>query len=143
MQCNDNHLYSFNIDNFFTNFHFVKIFLIFNVNICDIVRNNAINISRKLKKKIVTTKSQLNLKQWIHRIVNELINCFVWKNLERNHVISFVIIAYILQTNEQTSRKIQFTIDMFFRDDFNKIVVKQFIIAMQYNFHINHVNRAN
>ena len=50
------------IDNFFTNSHFVKVFLIFNVDICDIVRDNAFDILLKLKKIIVATKSQLNLK---------------------------------------------------------------------------------
>ena len=51
------------IDNFFTSFHFVKVFLIFNIDICDTIRNNAFNISTKLKEIIVATKSQLNLKQ--------------------------------------------------------------------------------
>ena len=51
------------IDDFFTNSHFVKILLILNVDICDIVRNNAFDISLKLKEIIVATKSQLNLKQ--------------------------------------------------------------------------------
>ena len=51
------------IDNFFTNFYLVRIFLIFNVDICDIVRDNASDISLKLKKIIAATKSQLNLKQ--------------------------------------------------------------------------------
>ena len=51
------------IDNLFTNFHFVKTLLIFNVDICDIVRDNAFDISLKLKKIIVATRSQLNLKQ--------------------------------------------------------------------------------
>ena len=75
--------------------------------------------------------------------MNEVINCFVWRNFERDHVISFAIIAYISQRDEQTSRKIQFTIDISFQNNFNKIVVKQLTIAMQYNLHMTHVNRAN
>ena len=51
------------IDNLFTNSHLVKTLLIFNVDICDIVRDNAFDISLKLKEIIVATKSQLNLEQ--------------------------------------------------------------------------------
>ena len=51
------------INNLFTNSHLVKILLIFNVDICDIVRDNAFDISLKLKKISVATKLQLNLKQ--------------------------------------------------------------------------------
>ena len=51
------------IDNFFTNSHFVKALLTLNVDICDTIRDNAFDISLKLKKIIVATKSQLNLKQ--------------------------------------------------------------------------------
>ena len=51
------------IDNLFTNFYFVKIFLIFNVDICDIVQNNAFNIFKKLKIIAITKKLQLTLKQ--------------------------------------------------------------------------------
>ena len=82
------------IDNLFTNSHFVKVLLTLNVDICDIVRDNASDISLKLKEITAATKSQLNLEQWIHRIVNEVINCFVWRNFERDHVISSTTIAY-------------------------------------------------
>ena len=43
--------------------HLVRTFLTLNVDICDIVRNNAFDISLKLKEIIVATKSQLNLEQ--------------------------------------------------------------------------------
>ena len=51
------------IDNFFTNFHLVKALLTFNVDICDTIRDNAFDISLKLKEITVATKSQLSLEQ--------------------------------------------------------------------------------
>ena len=50
------------INNLFINFYLVKILLIFNVDICDIIRVNAFDIFKELKIIIVATKSQLKLK---------------------------------------------------------------------------------
>ena len=130
------------IDNLFTDSHLVRIFLIFNVDICDIIRVNALDIFEELKIIIVATKSQLKLKQWIHWIIDN-INCFVWRDVQRNHVVTFDIIAYILEVSELTSRKSRFIIEIFFRNDARKIIVEQFIIAIQYNFYMSHVNRVN
>ena len=51
------------IDNLFTNSHLVRALLILNVDICDIVRDNASDISLELKEIAAATKSQLNLEQ--------------------------------------------------------------------------------
>ena len=51
------------IDNFFTNSHLVKVLLIFNVDICNIIQINASDIFQDLKIIIVAAKSQLNLNQ--------------------------------------------------------------------------------
>ena len=98
---------------------------------------------QKLKIIVVANKSQLTLKQWLHRVVNEMINCFVWRDAQRDHIITFDTIAYISQINEQTFRKTRHIIDIFFRDDTLRITIEQLIIAIQYNFHMSHVNRAN
>ena len=55
--------FTYFIDNFFTDFYLVRIFLIFNVDICDIIRVNAFDIFEKLKVIIAVTKPQLKLKQ--------------------------------------------------------------------------------
>ena len=49
------------IDNFFIDFHLVKAFLIFNIDVCNIIRVNASDIFEKLKVIIVAAKSQLKL----------------------------------------------------------------------------------
>ena len=51
------------IDNLFTNSHLVRVLLILNVDICDTIRDNASDISLKLKEIAVATKSQLSLEQ--------------------------------------------------------------------------------
>ena len=51
------------IDNLFTNSHLVRVLLILNVDICDTIRDNASDISLKLKEIVAATKSQLSLEQ--------------------------------------------------------------------------------
>ena len=101
------------INNFFTNFYLIKAFLTFNVDICNIIQVETFNIFQDLKVITVMTKPQLNLNQWIHWIIDN-VNCFVWRNVQRNHIITFDIIVYISQVNELTSRKNRFTIEIFF-----------------------------
>ena len=117
------------IDNLFIDFHLVRVFLTFNVDICDIIRVNAFDIFEELKVIIAATKSQLKLKQWIHRIIDN-VNCFVWKNAQRNHVVTFNITVYISEANELISRKSRFITEIFFRNDVRRIIVEQFIIAI-------------
>ena len=130
------------IDNLFIDFHLVRAFLILNVDVCDIIQVNASDIFQELKIITAAAKSQLKLKQWIHRVIDN-VNCFVWRNAQRNHVVTFDIIVYTSEINELISKKSRFIIEIFLRNDARRIIVEQFIIAVQYNFHMNHVNRVN
>ena len=51
------------INNLFTDSHFVKAFLTFNIDICNIIQVNAFDIFKELKVITAATKSQLKLKQ--------------------------------------------------------------------------------
>ena len=130
------------IDNFFTDSYFVKILLIFNVDICDIIQVNALDIFEELKIITAATKSQLKLKQWIHQIIDN-VNCFVWKDVQKDHVVTFDITAYTSEASELTLRKSRFTIEIPLRNGARRIIIEQFIIAVQYNLYMNHVNRVN
>ncbi|KAG7004901.1 hypothetical protein G7Y79_00022g051220 [Physcia stellaris] len=131
------------IDNLFTNSHLVRALLTLNVGICGTVRGNAMGIPQELKEIAAAKKSQLDLGQWIYRVVDGLVNCFVWRDPERDHVVSFATTAYTPQADEQASRKTRFTVGMLLRDGFSRVVVRQPTIAVQYNLHMGHVDRAN
>ena len=131
------------LNNLFTNSHLVRALLTLNIDVCDIVRDNASDISQELKIIVAAKKSQLTLKQWLHRVVNEMINCFVWRDAQRDHVITFDTTAYTSQISEQTFRKTRHITDISLRDDTLRVTIEQFIIAVQYNLHMSHVNRAN
>ena len=117
------------INNLFTDFHLVRIFLIFNVDICDIIQVNAFNIFEKLKIIIAAATLQLKLKQWIHWIIDN-VNYFVWRDVRRDHIVIFDIIIYTFEVNELISRKSRFITEFFFQNDAFRIIVKQFTIAV-------------
>ena len=130
-------------DNLFTDPHLARALLTLNVGICGTVRGNAPGIPLELKEIAAATKSQLGLGQWIHRVVDGVVNCFVWRDPERDHVVSFATTAYTPQADEQASRRTRFTVGAPLRDGFSRIVVRQPTIAVQYNLHMGHVDRAN
>ena len=130
------------INNLFIDSHLVRILLTLNVDVCDIIWVNAFDIFQELKIIAVAAKSQLKLKQWIHQIIDN-VNCFVWRDAQQNHVVTFNIIVYTSEVNELISRKSWFITEISFRNDVRKIIVEQFTIAVQYNLYMNHVNRVN
>ena len=130
------------IDNLFTDPHLARALLTLNVNICGIIRANAPGISQDLKVIAAAAKSQLNLGQWIHRVVDN-VNCFVWRDAQRDHVVTFDTSVYTWQASELTPRKSRFTTGIPFRNDARRIIVEQFTIAVQYNLHMGHVDPAN
>ena len=130
-------------DNLFTDPHLAKTLLTLNVGVCGTVRGNAPGIPKKLKAIAAAKKPQLALKQWIHRVVDGLINCFVWRDAQRDHVVTFGTTTYTPQASEQAPRKTRHTTGIPLRDGTLKITVEQPTIAVQYNLHMGHMDRAN
>ena len=131
------------LDNLFTDPHLARALLTLNIGVCGTVRGNAPGIPQELKAIAAAKKPQLALGQWLHRVVDGMVNCFVWRDAQRDHVVTFGTTAYTPQASEQAPRKTRHTTGIPLRDGTLRVTVEQPTIAVQYNLHMGHVDRAN